>query len=354
MQPIWFPQDLSEDESTKQVNKEPPATNLNYEPIQTAGFANWIGRDLDEFEQTYGQPEESSASGFSFTINRYALDDELLEVNTEDKVIKSIKYLGEDDEEIEPFQFGMTMDELSKITMVYPNFTIDYEDETIDLELEEDDMNYRPLIAFDNGSFAILFFEQTQGESQLYAVDYLDSETLVKLAPYTVADNEAPYYQQEDNSDWDRIDQFKKQQTGNLLQLLRQRNNKSSFSLDTQLQVSSEDLLNTFDEDKEDILMTERLQELQRFEGSEPGTFVLSDTEMSDLLANLENSSVSGHLELPVYDPSFSVLSWYSTPVLRDQLMRADNASLAVAFSKEDVLVLWKELESQTEESESN
>ncbi|GMA54653.1 hypothetical protein GCM10025857_60100 [Alicyclobacillus contaminans] len=58
-----------------------------------------------------------------------------MEVNTEDEVITSIKYLGEDDEKIEPFNFGMTMDELAKITMIYPNFTIEQDDQTIDLEL---------------------------------------------------------------------------------------------------------------------------------------------------------------------------------------------------------------------------
>ncbi|WP_240481529.1 CAP-associated domain-containing protein [Tetragenococcus halophilus] len=291
------------------------------------------------------------ASGFSFTINRYLIDDELLEVNSEDKVIKSIKYLGEEDDTIKPFKFGMTMDELSKIAMVYPNFTIDYQDETIDLELEEDDMNYRPLIAFDNGTFAILFFEQMQGESQLYAVDYLDSETLLKLAPYTVADDQGPRYAQEKGSDWEEIHQFKRQQTSDFLQLLRKRKEQPTFSLDSNLQMTSEKTLATFINDKEDILTTERLQELQRFEEEEPGTFMLNDSEMTDLL---DDPSISGHFEMPVYDPSFSVLSWYSTPRLNERLLASNEASLAVAFSKENVLILWKELDYQTEESESN
>jgi len=351
MQPIWFPQEPAEDETTKQLPRTPPATNLNYETIETEGFAHWIGKDLDEFEEDFGQPEESMASGFSFTINRYLIDNEILEVNTEDKVIKSIKYLGAEDDAIKPFQFGMTMDELSKIAMIYPNFTIDYQDETIDLELEEDDMNYRPLIAFDNGTFAILFFEQTQGESQLYAVDYLDSETLLKLAPYTVADDQGPRYEQEEDSDWEEIHQFKRQQTSDLLQLLRKRNEQPAFSLDSKLQMTSEKTLGSFINDKEDILTTERLQELQRFEEEEPGTFTLNDSEMTDLL---DDPSISGHFEMPVYDPSFSVLSWYSTPRLNERLLAWNETSLAVAFSKENVLILWKELEYQTEESESN
>lgn len=72
---------------------------------------------------------------------------------------------------------------------------------------------------------------------------------------------------------------------------------------------------------------------------------------MTDLL---DDPSVSGHFEMPVYDPSFSVLSWYSTPRLNERLLASNEASLAVAFSKENVLILWKELEYQAEESESN
>ncbi|MCF1621556.1 MAG: hypothetical protein L0I95_01730 [Tetragenococcus koreensis] len=354
MQPVWFPRNSTEDETTEQAQNNPPATNLSYEPIQTAGFANWIGQDLDEFEESYGQPEESMRSGFSFTVNRYAVDGEFLEVNTEDHAIKSIKYLGGKDDEIEPFHFGMTMDELAKITMIYPNFTIEHQDASVDFELEEDDMNYRPLIAFDNGSFAILFFDQTHNESQLYAVDYLDSETLLKLAPYTVANDEAPYYEQEEDADWEKINQFKEQQTIDLIQLLREKNEVPTFSIDANLQIAGKQILSSFDQNKEDILTTERLQALQRIEQGHPGSFVLNDTEMTDLLEELEDPSVSGHLEQPVYDPSFSVLSWYSTPVLYDQLIRSDETSLGVAFSKENVLVLWKESEYQTEESESN
>lgn len=354
MQPVWFPRNSTEEETSNQTPREPPATNLSYEPIQTAGFANWIGQDLEEFEDRYGQPEESMPSGFSFTIHRYQLDDELLEVNTEDQEIKSIKYLGEDDDEIEPFRFGMTMDELARISMIYPNFTIEYQGETVDLELEEDDMNYRPLIAFDNGTFAILFFNQTEDESQLYAIDYLDSETLLKLAPYTVANEKPPYYEVEDDSDWEKINQFKKQEAIDLIQLLRQKNEQSTFTIDPSLQMASEKLLASFNRNKEDILTTERLQELQRIEKGQAGTFILNDTEMDDFLKELDDPSVSGHLELPVYDSTFSVLSWSSTPLLQEQLIDAESASLAVVFSKENVLILWKEPEYQTEESESN
>jgi len=352
MQPVWFPQDSAEDKQDQAINREPPATNLNYEPIQTAGFAEWIGQDLDEFEKKYGEPEESMPSGFSFTIHRYAVDNELLEVNTEDEVITSIKYLGEDDEKIEPFNFGMTMDELAKITMIYPNFTIEQDDQTVDLELGEEDMNYRPLIAFDNGSFAILFFDQSQ-ESQLYAIDYLDKETLLQLSPYPVTNNQTPRYEEEADSDWDRINQFKSQQTIELIQLLQEKDEQPMFSIDPNLQNASEDILQFFSQNKEDILTTERLQELQRFEKDEPGGFTLSDTEIEDLLQELGDPMVSGHLEMPIYDPSFSVLSWYSTPLLHEQMMGSEPSSLAVAFSKENVLVLWKEIE-QAEESNSN
>ncbi len=351
MQPVWFQKNAAEDTQDQNINREPPATNLSYEPIPTSGFADWIGQDLDEFEKTYGRPEESMASGFSFTIHRYLVEDEFLEINTEDEVIKSIKYLGGENEQIEPFNFGMTMDELAEITMIYPNFTIEQDEKTIDLELEEEDMNYRPLIAFDNDSFAILFFDQNQ-ESQLYAIDYLDEETLLKLAPYPIANEESPKYNQETDHHWEEIDQFKNQQTMELIQILREKDEQSMFSIDPNLQNASEDVLQFFSQNKEDVLTTERLQELQRFKQDEPGAFTLNDTEMDVLLQEIEDPLVSGHLELPVYDPSFSVLSWYSTPLLHEQMMSDEASSLAVAFSKEDVLILWREME-QAEESNS-
>ncbi|MGY6462763.1 CAP-associated domain-containing protein, partial [Corynebacterium sp. UMB8791] len=65
---------------------------------------------------------------------------------------------------------------------IYSNFAFNFHHEAYDVELMEEDMNYRPLVAFDNGSFAVLFFNQRTGG--LMAVNYVNKETLLTEMPY--------------------------------------------------------------------------------------------------------------------------------------------------------------------------
>ena len=86
------------------------------------------------------------------------------------------------------------MTDLTELTMIYPNFTLSQNDRSVSFELMEQDMNYRPLVAFDNGTFAVLFFDQKT--SELAAVTYLDQTTLLKLSPYQLTEGELPLFQE--------------------------------------------------------------------------------------------------------------------------------------------------------------
>ncbi|MFZ4460868.1 CAP-associated domain-containing protein, partial [Enterococcus gallinarum] len=79
-------------------------------------------------------------------------------------------------------------------------FTFEYHDTEVGIELMEEDMNYRPLIAFDNDTFAILFFDQTT--NGLFSVVYLDKDSLLKLLPYQVFGEGLPHYQADKSADW--------------------------------------------------------------------------------------------------------------------------------------------------------
>ena len=330
MQPVWFPQVSSDLPDKSEIRREPPSTSWNYEPIKTDGFAKWIGQNLADFDAVYGNPEEEYSSGFSFIIHKYQLEDQAyLEVNTEKSRITSLKFLGKKTQDIEPFQVGMTMNELAKTTMIYPNFSINHDGRTISFELMEDDMNYRPLIAFDNGSFAILFFSQKKGESFLYSVMYLDRATLIKLAPYQVTEGMVPRFVQEEAADWEVINQNKQVQSKELLQVLRQNDRLSEFvDLNTDVQMLSEQILGTFLDQKEEFLTTERVKHLQRVQaGKETSLFALTKSEMEDLVTEVSNKELNVYLELPVYDPMFTILSWYSMPYMHSRFMHRDPES---------------------------
>ncbi|HLQ41179.1 MAG TPA: CAP-associated domain-containing protein [Tetragenococcus sp.] len=354
LQPIWFPATSVDEADKEQPKIDPPATTLNYEPIQTAGFASWIGQSLAEFKKIYGEPDSSFPSGFGFMVQRFAVDDGLLEVNSKGNVIKSIKYLGGlEKSSAEPFYLGMTMAEVAKITMIYPNFTIDEGDKKVAFELTEDDMSFRPLVAFDNGSFAVLFFDQSKKKPTLYAIDYLDSDSLLKLAPYPVTAGESNNFKEDGKADWSMIDQKKKKYAMDLLQLLQEKRQKKAFSFQTDLQIATEQTLTKFLREKEDYLTTERMQNLQRIEKHQSGFFRLNKKEMDSLLKDVKFSDLSGILEVPVYDATFTMLSWYSNQSLYKKLWTSDG-TVAIAFSKENVLVLQEKNDYQTKESGSH
>ena len=78
---------------------------------------------------------------------------------TAKSVVQAIKVIGQGGTHpYAPFSIGMTMTDLTELTMIYPNFTLSQNDRSVRFELMEQDMNYRPLVAFDNGTFAVLFF----------------------------------------------------------------------------------------------------------------------------------------------------------------------------------------------------
>lgn len=355
MHPVWFPP-ASTEPPESEIRRVPPPTTWNYEPIQTDGFAQWIGQKLSEFEKVYGHPEEVYSSGFSFVIHQYLFDNQnYLEVNTEKDRITSIKIMGEQNELVQPFTFDMTMNELAKLTMIYPNFSINYEGRTIGFELTEDDMNYRPLIAFDNGSFAMLFFSQDSGESSLNSVMYLNKETLLKLRPYSVTEGITPCFLTEESADWEVINQNKQNHSKQLFQLFRERDQLDAFYLESSAQIMSEQILGTFFAEPEEFLTTERVQKLQRIQNElDNELFRLNRLEMEDVLSEFSIDTAMLYLELPVYDPMFAILSWYSTPYLHARYMHQDAEALGIAFSKENVVVLLQKVENTTEDSDEN
>ena len=350
MHPVWFPP-VSNEPNKSEIRREPSPTTFNYEPIQTDGFAQWIGRNLSDFEKVYGRSEEVYSSGFSFVIHRYSIDEQnYLEVNTEKKQITSIKVIGNQDKMIAPFSFGMTMNDLAQITMIYPNFSLNHDGRTISFELMEDDMNYRPLIAFDNGSFAMLLFSPKAADNSLFSVIYLDKETLLKLKPYQVTEGVPPHFNQETDADWESINQSKQKQSKELFQLFRSRDELAAFQLSTDVQMKSEELLGAFFVNPEDYLTTERVQKLHRMqEDFYSENFTLSSGEIEDFLKTFKVADANLYLELPVYDPTFSILSWYSIPYSHTRYMHPNSEALGIAFSKENVVVLLQNVENITE-----
>lgn len=353
MEPIWSytanPNGLQE----PQV-QTPPPTSLNLEKIPTEGMAQWIDQPMTAFETIYGKAQTVTDSGFGFSSHQYRMNaDAFMEVTTSDQRITSIKVLGETTIDLAPFEYQMTLEELTAFTNLSPIVTVEYAGQTFSLELMEDDMNYRPLIAFDNGSYAILFFDHHEKRSGIYSLMYLDAPTLLKLAPYVLIEGQPLFFTADDTADWTTIDLQKSDISRYLMQQLRRSYRFPLYVSQTALQEEAKVVLSHFLDETEDYLSTERLRSFQRIQRKEWNqNWVLTNQEIKNLVEEIGDDKTFAHFEMPVYDPIFTILSWYSNPYLVSHLFYEESEAIGIAFSRENMLVLFQEINHTTESSE--
>lgn len=353
MQPVWAYKATPNEVQDLQL-QNPPSTSLNVETIPTEGLAQWIGQTIKAFEGIHGEATRVTDSGFGFQNHQYRMDDfALMEVTTVDQRVTSIKVIGDGAFDISPFERQMSLDELTKHTIISPIISLEHAGEKYSLELMEDDINYRPLVAFDNGSYAILFFDHQKKQSGLHSLMYLDTETLLKLAPYVLTEGQPLFFEANPSANWTSINIQKSDISRYVMQQLRQSHDFSPYETQVLLQQETEDLLTDFLVNPEDYLSTERLRSFQRIQQQEMNqNWVLNNQELQTLVGEISKVKTFAHFEMPVYDPILTILSWYSNPYLVSRLFYEESESIGIAFSKENMLVLLQEVKKMTESSE--
>jgi hypothetical protein len=353
MQPVFFPPKVEEKQPAEQQFEEKQRTAWKYQEMKATGFSTYINHPIDDLEKVFGKAADKADSGFGFETRYYHdVSGEYFEVNVEGDKVTAVKFLKGSNQMIEPFSFGMSMQDLTAYTTIYTNFTFDYHGEEVGLELMEEDMNYRPLVAFDNDTFAILFFDQTSGE--LFAAVYLNKESLLKLLPYQVFGRNLPVYKFDSSADWSVINQKKTEKSITLLNFLRRRDQLPTYETSVELQQSASSILSNFLTSPEETLSDDRMADWEKASQSisTAREFNLTNNEMHVLLENNDAADAEGLFSHPIIDPGFSFLFWYSDPFNHDRFMADNQDSLSIAFSKENVLVLMKE--DQTKGSDSS
>lgn len=357
LEPVLFPPKKEVPVETTQTPSGSSHTALNYEELAAAGFSLYINKSVAELEKELGTPTAIEETGYDYELRIYENEEnQYIEVNVTNDTVYSIKTLGNNDEQLAPFTYGMNMSDLSSLTTIYPNFSFSFQDELIEIELMEEDMNYRPLIAFDNESFAILFFNQVTGN--LFAVDYMNKETLLTLMPYQINTgmpllaNKAAIV-----SSQQAINLQKENRSFYVINHLRSMDNLVGYTSNlNEQQVTSELLAGLLSDGQRSYLSTERNQLLTSTleTGQKQRNFVMTNTELTDFLAANDVERDSGIFDTPVTDPTFSILFWYSDPYLHARFMHEHEEVLGIAFSEGNVLVLMEEqIENQSKESES-
>ena len=334
--------------------------SVPYYELNTTGMANHIGKTEKEFLKEFPNPKKTwdSYNGSKWLVYGETVED-TYQVEIRNHVVTSIFVLGEKVDS-SPFSMGMNLVDLAEITTIFSNFNFEYGDEKYEVELTEDDMNYRPLVAFNNGTFAMLHINQ--GNGQLMAVRYLDKNSLLALMPYQMnQENKVKQGLQTPPEAFEKINQDNREQLIAILNLLREKEEKEKYVLDSKLQVGATESLQTLIEKPEDILEDEaRLKSWQEMVDKEDisSTFLLNEKELKKLATkvDLKEKETHGIFYYPVTDVPFMVTNWYGSRFYHEELAHKTDRLIGISFNEEMVMTfLGPENEaSQTTESSDN
>ena len=331
--------------------------SVPYYELNTTGMATHIGKTKVQFEKEFPNPKKTwtSFNGTEWLVYGDNVED-YYQVEIKNHVVSSIFLLG-DHLESEPFSMGMNLVDLAEITTIFSNFNFEYGDEKYEVELTEDDMNYRPLVAFNNGTFAMLHINQ--GNGKLMAIRYLDKNSLLSIMPYQMnQENKVKESLETEESAWPKVNQDNRDQLITIINLLRLREEKEGYLVDSKLQLGTAKSLEILQKTPE-LVFTEpdrkELWEKVFDQNDETKSFLLNNKELSLLAGetDLDEKKTHGIFYYPVADVPFMITNWYGSRFFHEELTHKKDKRIGVSFEKEMVMTfLGPELESeQTKES---
>lgn len=349
LQPVLFPP-TEKKVPVEQTSQTVRHKALKHQTIKAEGLAMYISQPVENFEQKYGQPIKVEDSGFFFQTREYPFDQGILEVNVEAGKVSTIKTMAKKGK-ITPFKFGMTSSQLSDQINLSADFALAYDEEPVAIELSENDMRFRPLIAFDNGTFAMLFFD-AKNEKMIGAA-FIDIENLLRLMPYQInSGNPLANRVQESNLDWNILNQQKQSRTISAINHYRSILNLDAMSVTEKSANDSKKMLKSFLTAPKKVLDKDRLEEWQMDQGAHLSnlSFETTNLEFRNLARFTKTDYKDGFLYNPMVDPLFNFFVWVSQEHLQT-IFTEPEAELGVAIDQESVLVLLQEPE-KTKDSE--
>lgn len=340
------------DELTIKEIKTPPKAVPYYE-LNTSGMANLVGKSKSELLKEYPDPKKSfqTLSGSEWLVYGTSTED-YFQVEVTSDMVSSVFVLGTSSDTA-PFTIDMNLADLAEITTIFSNFKFEYGNELYEVELTEDDMNYRPLVAFNNGTFAMLQMNQKTG--QLIAVRYLDKKTLLEIMPYQLEGSNPFNPVEHPDVDWSKINQENRNQLFLLLNLLRGRDKKKPYVQDIHLQLASEKALQTL-KNKPELIIEDKERafywhDLNEGNSAANTDFKLSTKETQKLLklVDVTDKKVHSLLYAPIIDVPFMVTNWYGNRLYHEELMHKKDGNIAIAFDENAVfLFLTNDVEKPT------
>lgn len=159
-----------------QKNEGRPATERPKE-----GLSLLIGQDVGSLEKEWGNPQRIDQTIYGYQWYIYNLDSsQYFQAGVKNNQVVSIYAIG-DQLDIAPFEIGQPVEEIFNTQFIDTNVDVNLDGNSYRFELNDTDLNLRPLIQLGD-LYAQLYFDKFTGE--LSSVRFLNAETLVKERPY--------------------------------------------------------------------------------------------------------------------------------------------------------------------------
>jgi uncharacterized protein YkwD len=201
-------------------------TNYNTQKRPTEGISKLIGKGIDDLEKQLGSPSRIDPSYYGYEWYIYNVDYErYVQVGVENGKVVTIYAIGKEID-VSPFKIGQSIEEIFSTVFIETNIDIELENSSYRFELNDTDVNMRPLIQLDD-IYAILYFDKFTGT--LSSIRLLDAPTLIKQRPYELVYRGVLLESKPiEDSEWTLIEKATEQQIFDLTNILRLR-----YSLET-------------------------------------------------------------------------------------------------------------------------
>ena len=289
--------------STKiELNKElKVSTNeklLNENPRPSKGISIYIGKSVNDFVEKYGEPSRKDLSYYGYDIWVYPDEEKYMLVGVENDTVVTISVIGFKIDTY-PFKIGGNLESVYKKYSIQTEVSVENENGVYKFELQENDINARPLIKLGE-VYAQLFFDSFDGN--LMFIRFSDGNTLVKLHPYDMTYLGELYETELSDEEWILADLASEQQIFELTNIIRKKHSLSSLTWDTKTAdvayFHSKDMYetNTFSHDSEKYgSLADRLEAKEVFYEAAGENIASNYTDSIAVVAGWLNSK--GHRE---------------------------------------------------------
>lgn len=330
-------------EAKKEVTPAVQQVNtLPYETIDDNDYSGLVGKSSQQLQKKLGTPQATynfTATAQVFTYGTGVKD--YLQVYLDHDIVTALYVLGTKFQQ-GPFADNMTIEELSKAVPLTANFRLDFLEEPVSFELSEEELNYRPLVAFKSGAFGIGYLDQESGK--LVGVAYLAPAILLEDLPYTLTEGQLPYEEKEAPLDVARNNQEKALLYRQMVTVLREKlalapfkeeaaNNSALLSATQNL---AQNYRNYFDdEEAHDFQASQVISQL---------SFELTDKRAASILQELGLPEARGaFIRVPAADPLERGLKDFTTGSLQKLYHAEEETIFSVAFQYNVMVVLMTE-----------